>query len=477
MQQRITTFRLISPFVLTSALLLILCGVSAGYLYHLQSVSAHELGENVVSRRAAFNLEDAVGAILIDPSNVPMKESSRAQILRLIDDVVQHADKQTERQHAAYIQRGFHEYSEAIKNLPARGDPGRDAAERAAAEILNREVLKSCQALRDFNATQIDLSEREIRQSLQYAAWGLGLVGTIGSIGGLLLGFGMARTLRQKIHRMQIQVRDAADKLGHDLPTVVVTSGDIGQLDEQVSGVTRQIEEVVKKLQQREHEILRAEQLAAVGQLAAGVAHEIRNPLTSIKLLVEMAREEAEAGHRSTDDLRIIEDEIRRMERSLNSFLAFARPPRPEKSPQQLAELIDQTLSLVQGRAARQRVFLDFHRPPRSIVVEADGGQLQQVLVNLALNSLEAMRDGGRLTIDLKTPVNGAVELQINDTGPGIAPEMRPRLFEPFASDKETGLGLGLVISKRILEDHGGSIHLAEHNGSGASFVVKLPAL
>jgi two-component system sensor histidine kinase HydH len=234
---------------------------------------------------------------------------------------------------------------------------------------------------------------------------------------------------------------------------------------------------VVNKLQQREHEILRAEQLAAVGQLAAGVAHEIRNPLTSIKLLVEMAREEAEAGQRPTDDLRIIEDEIRRMERSLNSFLAFARPPRPEKSPQHLADLIDQTLSLVQGRAARQRVSVDFRRPARSIVVEADGGQLQQVFVNLALNSLEAMRDGGRLTIDLKLPMNGDVELQVSDTGPGISPEMRPRLFEPFASDKETGLGLGLVISKRILEDHGGSIHLLEHNGSGASFVVKLPAL
>jgi two-component system, NtrC family, sensor histidine kinase HydH len=141
-----------------------------------------------------------------------------------------------------------------------------------------------------------------------------------------------------------------------------------------------------------------------------------------------------------------------------------------------LAPLIEQTLALVRGRIEKRKVTLRVLRPDEPVVVEGDADQLQQLLLNLALNSLDVMPQGGALEIELRLPHQGWVELRVSDSGPGIEPSHLPQVFEPFFTSKETGLGLGLVVSRRIAEDHGGNLVATNRPEGGACFVCRLPA-
>ena len=302
-------------------------------------------------------------------------------------------------------------------------------------------------------------------------------IGVLGALAGLLLGYGVARHLRHSIYHLSVRVQDAASKLGQDLPAVALQEdGDLHQIHEQMKTVVADIEEVVQKLQQREREVLRAEQLAALGQLAAGVAHEIRNPLTSIKMLVQTLREDLEARG-AAEDLQIIEIEIRRMERCLQTFLDYARPPKPDFRPLDLAQPIGRTLALIGGRARKQHVTIDWIPPASPVVVTADSEQIQQLLVNLTLNALDVMPLGWRPGHRPARRWVGTVEVSVCDTGPGIALQVLPTLFKPFTSTKETGLGLGLVTSRRIAEAHGGSLVAQNRPDGGACFTLRLPLL
>jgi two-component system sensor histidine kinase HydH len=226
----------------------------------------------------------------------------------------------------------------------------------------------------------------------------------------------------------------------------------------------------------RERQMGRAEQMAAIGQVAAGVAHELRNPLTSVKGLVQVNLRDAVAHGLPAEDLRVIEQEVRRMERTLQTFLDFARPPRPDRRRLDLAEVVERVYALVAGRARKQGVALRSLRPGGPTWVDGDRDQLQQLVLNLVLNALDAMPRGGAVEADLRAPRDGAVELSVRDTGPGIPPHILPKVFETFVSSKETGIGLGLPVSRRIAEDHGGTLSAYNLPAEGACFTLRLPA-
>ena len=238
--------------------------------------------------------------------------------------------------------------------------------------------------------------------------------------------------------------------------------------------ITLAVERSQAEQRRRERETLRAEQMALVAQLATGVAHEIRNPLTSVKMLIQANQEDGGARPLGQEDLHIIEGEIRRMERCLHTFLDYARPPKPERHLVDLAALARRTLKLVEVRAERQKVALRFEPPSEPFQVLADAGQVQQLLLNLAINALDAMPQGGLLEIQLRKR-EGCVELSVLDTGSGIPPSMQGQLFQPFATSKEKGVGLGLVISRRIAEDHGGSLGVQSRPEGGVCFTLRLP--
>jgi two-component system, NtrC family, sensor histidine kinase HydH len=464
MPGRFYQLRIVAPTVLTSLLLLAVCAVAAIYLYLQQSATARELGENIGSRQAASSLEETVRDLAaLHRAGGAGVEALHRRINDHLREIEGFADKPKEQALVPQLRDAYASYLSAWQS-------GGDSATRTAdaMRILEKRMLPLCRELRVFNAQQIDESEKIHRQTLRWMAWGLAGVSAAGALAGLVLGYGVARGLRRSIHQLRVRVQDAADKLGRDLPAVEMTGESLEELDDHLQGVVRQVEQVVQALQQRER-------LAAVGRLAAGVAHEVRNPLTSIKMLIQTGREEAAKAGMPAEDLAVIEHEVRRIERSLQTFLDFARPPKLRRTPTDLAALPEHVISLVRGRAAKQAVEVRWNRPGQPIVAEADSDQLRQVMLNLVLNALDAMPRGGVIEIALRKPEEGWVEMCVADTGPGVAAEVLPRLFTPFVSDKETGIGLGLSVSRRIMEDHGGSLRAFNRPEGGACFVVRLP--
>ena len=462
--------------ILVCLCLVALSTVTAVSIFSQQRAVTLGLQENVRSQRTAVELEECLKDIIA-------LEDARVELVAVLHDRVQHllaamnsvADQVEEQVLLERTQTAFQEYQELWQMLPPPNDLLHEEKRREATRYLERDVLKPCQEFESFNTGRVTNDVEHHERVLRQLSWGLAGVGILGGIAGVTLGYGVARGLAKSLQRLHVQVRDASGKLGPNLPEIVVTGeGNFAPLHAEIELLTARIETVVRNLQEREHEVLRAEQLAAIGQLAAGVAHEIRNPLTSIKLLVQAGQVDGEGM--SIDDLRVIESEVRRMERSLNTFLDFARPPKLRRENASLVKLAHDVLGLLRMRAEKQQVCIHTDFAAENVEAIIDPEQLRQVLMNLVLNALDAMPSGGDFTLRIHPSPDGSrIELELIDSGSGIAPAMLPRLFQPFASSKETGLGLGLVISKRIIEDHRGTISAANRTGGGASIFVTLP--
>lgn len=225
----------------------------------------------------------------------------------------------------------------------------------------------------------------------------------------------------------------------------------------------------------------RQEKLATLGTLTAGIAHEIRNPLTSLKArlyTLEKHLHDAPAARRDTD---IINAEISRLERIVQEALSFARPADPRFAVISVGTLLREIHGLMASSLEQRGVQLVLAGEP-SLRIRADSGHLKQVLINLVRNAADAIEGTGTITLraraaraSLEAQDTDVVNLEVSDTGKGIAPEIEKRLFDPFFSTKETGTGLGLSIAARMVEKHGGRIEYETSPGKGTTFSVVLP--
>lgn len=470
-------WRILGPVALGALCLVALCVFTAVSLFLQQSTITSVLRENVTSRRAAADLRGSLNTLIaLETHHVESVADLHTRVQAQLQEISVFADQAEERRLSEQLNRGFATYLSRWQSLPPPNHPDHERARVEATEFLETNVLLPCREIEAINDERIEETTTHHERVLSQLAWGMAGVGGLGGIAGVVLGFGIARVLTRSIRRLHVQLRDAAGKLGHDLPEIVLTGeGGFGGLHTEIDRLTGRIERLVQDLHDREREVVRAEQLAALGQLAAGIGHEIRNPLTSIKLLVQAAIEDPGRAALTPDDMRMIEQEVRRIESTLQTFLDFARPSRPERRAIDLQEVLGAVVGLLRGRAEKQNVAVRVEAPPGPIIIQAYPGQFRQVFMNLVLNALDAMPSGGSLLLRVRREHSGRVEVAVTDTGPGIAPTMLPRLFTPFASGKETGLGLGLVISRRIVEDHDGTIGAANRAGGGATFFVRLP--
>lgn len=239
------------------------------------------------------------------------------------------------------------------------------------------------------------------------------------------------------------------------------------------------LSEANRNLKLAQAEARRAERLAALGQLSAGLAHEIRNPLGVMKGSAELLNQRLAGSDELSRELsEYIYTEVNRLSALVGRFLDFARPSRLALQPVDLTAVIERSLKAVEQQGATEKVEVQREYPSQLPLVRVDQDLCEQAFTNLLLNACEAMgKAGGKLTIRVRPAGEGKkVVAEIEDTGPGVEAEMKEQIFNPFVTTKETGVGLGLAIVSKIVDAHGGVIKLIDAPGRGACFQVTLPA-
>ena len=225
--------------------------------------------------------------------------------------------------------------------------------------------------------------------------------------------------------------------------------------------------------------LARTDRLAAVGTLAAGIAHEIRNPLVAVQTFVQLLPEQIDDPEFRTTFLELTNSELARVSTLINDLMAFARPSPASLDEANINELAAQVVRLLAGQAKKRNVMLTARLSSEDLLCVVDQGQMKQVLMNLLMNALQATPAGGAVTI--VTSMQGEAEgegycvIEVYDTGSGISPEQKEQIFDPFFTTKDSGVGLGLFITHQIIKEHGGSIDVESEVGQGTRFVIRLP--
>jgi len=236
----------------------------------------------------------------------------------------------------------------------------------------------------------------------------------------------------------------------------------------------RKLKEQTDILFQTEEQLRRADRLSALGELSAGMAHEIRNPLGAIKGAVEILKDDYSPEEAKYEFIQILLKETDRLNSIVQEFLGFAQPKQPEYQQADVNESLEAVLTLTAQEARKAGVQVVKRLDPSIGKRSLDAGLLKQAFLNLVLNAIQSMPKGGSLTVESYLR-DGMIVVNIIDTGTGISDENRRKLFSPFFTTKKNGTGLGLAITYRIIENHRGRIDVASEPGKGATFTVKIP--
>ena len=310
----------------------------------------------------------------------------------------------------------------------------------------------------------------------------------------VLVSVHLAGNIAQPLKRLEETARGiAAGEYRQDFSTrapveVQHLAASLAVMARELETEKRELEEwgmtLEKKVTQRTEEVsrihaqlYRSEKLASLGKLAAGVAHEINNPLTGILTNSSLLLEDLDTSDPRREDVEVMVSETIRCREIVKRLLDFAKQTKPLKKPTDLNALVENIILLVRNQTSFRNINIEKHLDPALPCVEADTDQIQQVFVNIILNAAEAMTKCGTLTIASSAKHGGnIVEVSFADTGPGIPEADKERIFDPFFTTKEHGTGLGLSISYGIIEQHGGTISVESERGHGTIFTIRLPA-
>ena len=388
--------------------------------------------------------------------------------LDAIDRYFKEEPKLTRREEFSGYRRDIAELDERVVGAAAAlgsselGAKDNTEADRSLANLLSRfHGLKNSLRAQSKRVAE-ELSSNE-RRAVEIAFTGSGL-GLLLAVGAALL---MLRTLRPlrvlREHARQIAGGDYARR------TAIRSRDEIGDL-------AREFDAMAAAIEEREHRLIRSERLATVGRMAAHITHEIRNPLASLGLNVELLADEVGPDNQEAHKLvTSIGKEVDRLSEITETYLRFVRLPKPKPVRLELGALAASVLEFSGGELSLAKIEVEVKLEPALPEVVADESQLRQALLNLVRNAKEAMEGGGRLCVEVARAGDGQVRLVLADSGPGIPPENLGNIFEPFFSTKAKGTGLGLALVQQIVSEHGGRIEVDCPPDGGTRVTILLP--
>lgn len=397
-------------------------------------------------------------------------DTSVTEDLTEISRIIQRLDRQVESQ----PERASLERLKAL--VPELSAVATDSSESVPPGDVARRLSAETAMMKSHNTAYINLSLSYLSRAQSWVLLIRMMLLTIGPLLGLYLGWRLATRLQSSVKRIAVALGSSSPVTTRISPPESVSSDSFDELQRLAEGVSERLRVAGEELSLARREVVQAERLAAIGELAAGVAHELRNPLTSVKLLLQYATRGNNDSRIEANELKLILNEVRRMESTIEGLLDFARKPVLQPLRHNLTETIQRSLNLIEGRRLESRIHVEYEVPSAPVMILGDAEQLNQVFVNLLQNAIEAMPDGGVLRLEIR-PDNllNSVSIAVADNGNGISESIQHRLFEPFATTKARGTGLGLAISRRIIQQHGGTIRAENLPASGALFVVELP--
>ena len=300
--------------------------------------------------------------------------------------------------------------------------------------------------------------------------------------GGFLLGILGAAILARRITRPLNRLVEGTVRIakGDFSQAMVDTSGDeVGDLARSFNEMIRQLLHARQRMEEANRKLVQHEKLASIGRMAATIAHEIRNPLTSAKLNIQKVVEEERFAEAVKTHLGMSLEGIGQIERFIKELLNFTRVPELSLESWPIEQIVEESLKVVADTLAEKGIVIEKSCAAGLPHVFVDADKMRQVFLNILRNAQEALEAGGRIHIACDVVEDGLrkkVRVRITDNGPGIPDKVRPNIFEPFFTTKPSGFGLGLPNARKIVEQHNGTIHLVRKRGRGSSFVVLIPA-
>lgn len=459
-------------------------GVMVWYTYRMQDLLSQIVDRDVQAFRSALALETALAnqkgfvtyyVVDGDPDWLRQLGEYRQIFVQQLDQVRLLVQTQGEREALDAISSEYSEYVH-IKDQVIQHYISGDRTSgllKIHKEVRDRffSLLNQCE---QFNTlTLARMTDRRIASHAEAKELRRVAVSVIFVV--LLLGLALAFVMVHQILRPLRLLASEATPEGK----VDGSGNEVKALTESVRGLMQDADQTQVALARSRETLLQAEKMALVGRLAAGMAHSIRNPLTSVKMrLFSLGRARSLSQHQE-EDIAVISDEIRHIDTLVENFLEFSRPPKLKMQPIDPSLLVQRTLQLLRHRIRSFGVTVHTERGTALPQIQGDMEQLTEVLVNLLVNACEAMKGDGSILIREKgtTDSQGAqwVSLEVSDTGPGISETLVPKVFDPFFTTKEDGTGLGLSIARRIVAEHGGTLEARSQDGHGAIFTINLP--